>query len=101
MTTPVSPQTAVCPDYEHLLQECRGALETWQRRRTELYRNAVNSRKLSMELEQLQGAYVKTYSLLEKHEQACQLCQYISKIGGLDFESMSHAVLAHKAAAGR
>jgi hypothetical protein len=54
-----------------------------------------------MELEQLQGAYVKTYSLLEKHEQACQLCQYISKIGGLDFESMSHAVLAHKAAAGQ
>jgi hypothetical protein len=39
--------------------------------------------------------------LLEKHEQACQLCQYISKIGGLDFESMSHAVSAHKAAAGR
>jgi hypothetical protein len=101
MTTSVSPQTAVCPDYEHLLQECRGALETWQRRRTELYRNAVNSRKMSIELEQLQGAYVKTYSLLEKHEQACQLCQYISKIGGLDFESMSHAVLAHKAAAGQ
>lgn len=54
-----------------------------------------------MELEQLQGKYVKTYALLEKHEQSCQRCQYVSKIGGLDFESMSHAVMAYKSAAGR
>ena len=101
MTTPVSPHTPVCPDYENLLQECRGALEIWQRRRAQLYRSSVNSRTMSIELEQLQGRYVKTYALLEKHEQSCQRCQYVSKIGGLDFESMSHAMLAHKAAAGR
>ena len=56
---------------------------------------------MSTELEQLQGTYVKTYALLERHEQSCQRCQYVSKIGGLDFESMSHAMKAHKVAAGR
>lgn len=101
MATQVSPRTPVCPDYENLLQECRGALEVWQRRRTQLYRDSRNVRNMSMELEQLQGKYVKTYALLEKHEQSCQRCQYVSKIGGLDFESMSHAVMAYKSAAGR
>ena len=101
MTVPVLPHSAVCPDYENLLQECRGALETWQRRRTQLYREHVSGRSMSIELEQLQGKYVKTYALLERHEQSCQRCQYVSKIGGLDFESMSHAVKAHKAAASR
>jgi len=99
--TQVSPDTPLCPDYENLLLECRGALEVWQRRRTQLYRDSVAGRNMSIELEQLQGKYLKTYALLEKHEQSCQRCQYISKIGGLDFESMSHAVMAYKAAAGR
>jgi hypothetical protein len=101
MTVPVLPHAAVCPDYENLLQGCRGALETWQRRRTQLYRDNVNSKSMSIELEQLQRTYVKTYALLERHEQSCQRCQYVSKIGGLDFESMSRVVKAHKAAAGR
>lgn len=101
MTAPALPHSPVCPDYENLLQECRGALERWQRRRTQLYRDSVSSRSMSAELEQLQGTYVKTYALLERHEQSCQRCQYVSKIGGLDFESMSHAMMAHKAAAGR
>ena len=101
MTVPVLPHSAVCPDYENLLQDCREALETWQRRRTQLYREHVSGRSMSIELEQLQGTYVKTYALLERHEQSCQRCQYVSKIGGLDFESMSHAVKAHKAAASR
>jgi len=101
MTVTVLPHSADCPDYENLLQECRGALETWQRRGTQLYRDNVRGRSMSIELEQLQGKYVKTYALLERHEQSCQRCQYVSKIGGLDFESMSHAVKAHKAAASR
>ena len=101
MTAPVLPRSPVCPDYENLLQECRGALETWQRRRTQLYRDDVGSRSMSVELEQLQGRYVRTYALLERHEQSCQRCQYVSKIGGLDFESMSHAMKAHKAVVGR
>lgn len=101
MTSAVSPQTGTCPEYERLLQECRTALEIWQRRRVQLYRDGVKSRKMSIELEQLQAKYVKSYARWERHEQSCQLCQYVSKIGGLDFESMSHAVMAHKAASGR
>ena len=101
MTALALPHAPVCSDYENLLQECRGALETWQRRRTQLYRDSVNSRSMSAELEQLQGTYVRTDALLERHEQSCQRCQYVSKIGGLDFESMSHAMKAHKAATAR
>jgi len=101
MAAPVLPHAAVCRDYENLLQQCRAALETWQRRRSQLYRDNVGSRSMSIELEQLQRTYVRTYALLEKHEQSCQRCQYLSKIGGLDFESMFHAVKAHKTAAGR
>lgn len=101
MTTQLPPHTSVCPDYEDLLQQCRGALETWQRRRTQLYRENVGSLRISDELEQLQATYVRRYAALEKHEESCRVCQYVSKIGGLDFESMSHAVMARKAGAGR
>jgi hypothetical protein len=32
---------------------------------------------------------------LESHEQFCQHCQYVSKVGGLDFESMASALNRH------
>lgn len=99
--TQLPPHSAVCSDYEDLLQQCRGALETWQRRRAQLYRENISSLRISGELEQLQATYVRKYATLEKHEQSCRVCQYVSKIGGLDFESMSHAAMAHKAGAGR
>jgi len=37
----------------------------------------------------LQTNYARAYALLESHEHTCRTCQYVSKIGGLDFESMS------------
>jgi hypothetical protein len=47
-------------------------------------------------LKTLQANYARAYAQLENHEHSCQTCQYISKIGGLDFESMYLALDQHR-----
>jgi len=64
----------------------------WQQRRTRAAQGAFSGRRTTEELKRLQEDYARSYSILENHEQACQMCQYVSKIGGLDFESLSSAL---------
>jgi len=92
MTTAVVPQIGVCAEYQHLLQSCQKALVIWQQRRAIVERTYLVDRRVSEGLKRLQGNYARAHALLESHEQSCQTCQYISKIGGLDFESLSNAL---------
>jgi hypothetical protein len=92
MSSVLASRIAVCPEYERLLNSCQKALAVWQQRQTLAQRNAGRSPR---ELKQLQREYAGSYALLESHERYCQTCQYISKVGGLDFESMSNALNHH------
>jgi hypothetical protein len=92
MSTAVAPQIAVCPEYQHLLESCQRALVTWQQRRTRVERTALPDRRVHEGLKRLQENYARAYASLDSHEHSCQRCQYIAKIGGLDFESMSNAL---------
>jgi hypothetical protein len=91
MSTAVAPRISVCPEYQRLLHFCQSALEMWQRKRTYAERTLAGPRVRS-QLKQLQDGYARAYAALESHEQFCQTCQYISKVGGLDFESMASAL---------
>jgi hypothetical protein len=63
----------------------------WQRKRTHAERILAGPR-LRSQLKQLQDSYARAHAALDSHEQICQTCQYISKVGGLDFESMASAL---------
>lgn len=89
MRSAVAPQTGVCPQYESLLDSCQKALVTWQQRRRLYEQASFAGSRASEELMRLQTNYARAYALLESHEHTCRTCQYVSKIGGLDFESMS------------
>jgi hypothetical protein len=92
MSTAVAPRIGVCPEYQRLLQSCQQALNVWQRRRTRAERTPLAGPRIRAGLAHLQEEYASLYAQLESHEQFCQVCQYVSKVGGLDFESMANAL---------
>ena len=88
MTTQM-PRHGVCPEYQLLLERCQQALVSWQQRRMLLDRATMTGKSPVSALQTLQANYSRAYAQLENHEHSCLTCQYISKIGGLDFESMA------------
>jgi hypothetical protein len=92
MSTATAPRLVVCTEYQRLLHFCQESLTALQQRRTLSQRDSINALRLREELSRLQVEYEQAYAVLESHEQHCQECQYISKVGGLDFESMSNAL---------
>ena len=81
-------KTAVCTDYENLLIACQKALETWRKRREEVAKFGSNGKEASDELLRLQADYAKAYSRLEKHQDKCELCYFVSEIGRRNAESI-------------
>lgn len=93
MSTEVPFKTAVCTDYERLLVTCKSTLDRWKKRREEVLTAGWRGDKIASELLRLQADYAKAYSRLERHEHECELCQFVSKIGGRDYASISTAAL--------
>jgi hypothetical protein len=92
MTTAAAPQLGVCREYRTLLEDCQRALVRWQQRRTHAERTGLAGPRASEELKQLQTTYAHACAALEQHEQTCTICQYVSKVAGLDFESLASVV---------
>jgi hypothetical protein len=92
-------KTAVCSDYENLLFACQRALESWRKRREEVATLGFADRKASEELLRLQADYARAYSRLESHEDKCELCRFVSKIGGRNYAAISAAALGGKSVA--
>lgn len=92
MISATAPQLGVCPEYQLLLEKCQKALVSWQQRRTIIAQASLSGRSAALELRRLQANYARAYAILESHEHSCRTCQYISKIGGLDFDSMASAL---------
>ena len=82
-------KTAVCSDYESLLVSCQIALETWRKRREEIARLGPTRKEEGDQLLRLQADYAKKYSRLKKHQDTCELCCFVSKIGKQNFASIS------------
>lgn len=96
MNAGISFKTAVCNEYERLLTACQNALESWRSRREEIARSHFRGKPASDELLRLQANYAKAYSQLEKHEENCETCRFVSKIGGRDFATIANNVLDRK-----
>ena len=83
--------TAVCPDYETFLKECQAALELWEQRSDEICRSHLAGTEQGGDLLGLQADFAAKYRLLRQHVDECQLCQFVSKLGGRDYVSALHA----------
>jgi hypothetical protein len=95
MSPATAPLLGVCPEYQRLLQSCQKALAVWQQRRTRVERGPLAAARARANFKRLQSDYARMCTQLESHEQFCQHCQYVSKVGGLDFESMASALNRH------
>jgi hypothetical protein len=92
MSPAVAPRLVVCLEYQRLLHSCQKSLAAWQQHRTLLQRDSFNALRLRDKVARLQEEYGRAYAMLENHEQHCRECQYIAKVGGMDFESMANAL---------
>ncbi len=95
MSTAAAPRIGVCVEYQRLLDSCQRTLAAWQQRAL-ADRHSLGSPRMRVQLQRLQAEYAEAYTRLETHEGSCVVCQYISKVGGLDFESLSTALHEHE-----
>jgi hypothetical protein len=96
MNHELSFKTAICTDYERLLIACHNALELWRNRREEISASRSVTKEAANELLRLQADYAKAYSRVEKHADNCDLCCFVSKIGGRNNATISIPVLDRK-----
>lgn len=89
-------KTAFCSEYEKLLCVCVQSLDTWKNRREEIANSVLREWEAGDELLRLQADYAKAYSRLERHGDNCELCNFVSKIGGRDNASLPTAVIDEK-----
>jgi hypothetical protein len=92
MPTEISTRYGVCLAYQRFLHDCQKALAAWQQQAAFISGNAFVGHQAARELKRLKSQYTRAYTALENHENSCPNCQYVSKIAGLDFESMSNAL---------
>jgi hypothetical protein len=95
MSTVIAPRIGNCPEYLRLLDCCQRTLAAWQQYRTRAERDPLLGVRLRAHVSTLKQDYARANALLEDHERYCQTCQYISKVGGLDFESLTSALHKH------
>lgn len=82
MRKEIAYKTAVCGEYERLLKECQANLEIWEQRRNEICDSRSSSKQAGAELLRLQANFAKSYAVLRRHVDECDLCQFVSKVGG-------------------
>jgi hypothetical protein len=92
-TATATVRAGVCLEYQRLLDSCQRALAAWQHHRTVMERGSVvASARTRGQGKRLQVQYAQAYAALESHERVCVSCQYVAKVGGLDFESLYSAL---------
>ena len=76
MNSTVAYKTAVCAQYEILLNECAAALEAWDERHEQIAQSGLSGKEVGDEMLRLQADYAKAYTVLRKHVSKCAICQF-------------------------
>jgi hypothetical protein len=96
MDTELSYKTAFCTEYERLLCVCVQSRDSWRHRREETAKSGLRGKEVADELLRLQANYAKAYSRLDKHQGNCELCTFVSEIGGRHNGSISTSIMDRK-----
>jgi hypothetical protein len=75
-------KTALCGEYQRLLEECQCNLEIWNQRRAEISDSRVIKTADGDELLRLQANFARAYALLQHHSVECELCELIAQLEG-------------------
>jgi hypothetical protein len=73
-------QTAICGEYERLLQQSHRASKTWNEQRAAIYDSGAKGREVDLELLRLQAKYAAAYARLQKHVRECERCRFVSSL---------------------
>jgi hypothetical protein len=73
-------QTAICGEYERLLQQSHQAAKTWNEQRRAIYDSGARGREADLELLRLQAKYAGAYARLQKHVRECERCRFVSSL---------------------
>ena len=92
MSQQLSIKTALCGEYQRLLEECRCALEVWNERRSEISHSRLIKMEEGDELLRLQANFARAYAVLEHHSHECELCELVSQVEGGDSENRWESV---------
>jgi hypothetical protein len=82
-------KTALCSNYQTLLEECERALATWNDRRAEIAESRLVGKDVGDELLRLQAKYARAYTVLQHHAYNCSFCQLAARLEGRDYENSS------------
>jgi hypothetical protein len=85
-------KTAVCSEYQRLLEESQHALEIWNEQRAKNCQSRLSKKEEGDELLRLQAQFARAYAVLQRHSQDCLLCQLVSRIEGSNSENNSDAI---------
>lgn len=89
-------RTAICSDYEKLLFACQRELENLLHLQQQIASLPFADAHTSNQLLRLEAAYARAYAHLESHDEDCQLCHFVSKLGHRNLSSSSIAGLQKK-----
>lgn len=67
-------RTAICSEYEQLLEGCQHALVAWRERSEEIQRFGLEGERVGNEMRRLQADYAKSYTRLSQHPKDCAIC---------------------------
>ena len=86
-------QTAMCGEYERLLQQSQRAAKTWNEQRAAIYDSGAKGREIDLELLRLQAQYASAYARLQKHMRECERCRFVASManGGAGNDARSDA----------
>jgi hypothetical protein len=89
MNSVISVETAVCTQHQKLSEACQRALDVWNEQRAEFSKSYPISAEAGDELVRLQANYARSYTMLQRHEHSCLLCQLVSRGRERDYENSS------------
>ena len=73
-------KTAVCGEYERLLEASHKAMRTWNEGRAAICDSGAEGREVDLELLRLQAKYASAYARLQRHVRECHRCQLVVSI---------------------
>ena len=91
MNNVISVEPAACTEHQKLSEACQRALDVWNEQRAEFSRSYHISAEAGDELVRLQANYARAYTVLQRHEHNCLLCQLVSRLRERHFQDSSDA----------
>jgi hypothetical protein len=80
MSKQFSITTAVCDQYQKLLEESQSALEIWDEHRAEICHSRLIGKEAGDELLRLQAKFARAYTVLQNHVHNCFRCHLVSRM---------------------